>query len=35
MFSVLIGWAHRLAPKSWMSGFTGSSDGLPVSAKSG
>ncbi len=23
MFSVLIGWAHRLAPKSWMSGFTG------------
>ena len=23
MFGVLIGWAHRLAPKSWMSGFTG------------
>ena len=23
MFGVLIGWAHRLAPKSWMSGFAG------------
>jgi putative membrane protein len=23
MFGTLVGWAHRLAPKSWMSGFTG------------
>jgi putative membrane protein len=23
MFAVLVGWADRLAPKSWMSGFTG------------
>ena len=23
MFATLIGWANRLAPKSWMSGFTG------------
>ena len=23
MFAILIGWANRLAPKSWMSGFTG------------
>jgi putative membrane protein len=23
MFSVMVGWAHRLAPASWMSGFAG------------
>ena len=23
MFAILIGWANRLVPKSWMSGFTG------------
>jgi putative membrane protein len=23
MFGILVDWAHRLAPKSWMSGFTG------------
>src|ERR1700727_2509384 len=23
MFAILIGWANRLAPKSWMSGFSG------------
>jgi putative membrane protein len=28
MFGVLIGWAHRLAPKSWMSGFTGRAEAI-------
>ena len=28
MFAVLIGWAHRLAPKSWMSGFTGRAEAI-------
>jgi putative membrane protein len=28
MFSVLIGWAHRLAPKSWMSGFAGRAEAI-------
>jgi uncharacterized membrane protein YbhN (UPF0104 family) len=28
MFAVLIGWANRLAPKSWMSGFTGRADSI-------
>jgi uncharacterized membrane protein YbhN (UPF0104 family) len=28
MFGVLIGWAHRLAPKSWMSGFAGRAEAI-------
>jgi putative membrane protein len=28
MFAVLIGWAHRLAPKSWMSGFAGRAEAI-------
>ena len=28
MFGVLVGWAHRLAPKSWMSGFTGRAEAI-------
>jgi putative membrane protein len=28
MFGVLIGWAQRLAPKSWMSGFTGRAEAI-------
>ena len=28
MFGVLIGWAHRLAPKSWMSGFTARAEAI-------
>ena len=28
MFGVLIGWAHRLAPKGWMSGFTGRAEAI-------
>ena len=28
MFAILIGWAHRLAPKSWMSGFTGRAEAI-------
>ena len=28
MFAVLIGWAHRLAPKSWMSSFTGRAEAI-------
>ena len=28
MFGVLIGWANRLAPKSWMSGFTGRAEAI-------
>ncbi|HEY1780892.1 MAG TPA: lysylphosphatidylglycerol synthase domain-containing protein [Roseiarcus sp.] len=28
MFGVLIGWAHRLAPTSWMSGFTGRAEAI-------
>jgi putative membrane protein len=28
MFGVLIGWAQRLAPKSWMSGFAGRAEAI-------
>ena len=28
MFGVLIGWAHRLAPKSWMSSFAGRAEAI-------
>jgi putative membrane protein len=28
MFAVLIGWANRLAPKSWMSGFAGRAEAI-------
>ncbi len=28
MFGILIDWAHRLAPKSWMSGFTGRAEAI-------
>ena len=28
MFAVLIGWARRLAPKSWMSGFAGRAEAI-------
>ena len=28
MFGVLVKWAHRLAPKSWMSGFAGRADAI-------
>ena len=28
MFGVLVGWAHRLAPKSWMSGFAGRAEAI-------
>jgi putative membrane protein len=28
MFGVLVGWAHRLAPKSWMSGFTARAEAI-------
>jgi putative membrane protein len=28
MFGRLVDWAHRLAPKSWMSGFTGKAEAI-------
>ncbi len=28
MFGVLVGWAHRLAPRSWMSGFAGRAEAI-------
>jgi putative membrane protein len=28
MFAMLIGWANRLAPESWMSGFTGRAEAI-------
>ncbi|MBV8796796.1 MAG: flippase-like domain-containing protein [Hyphomicrobiales bacterium] len=28
MFGMLIGWAHRLAPASWMSGFAGRAEAI-------
>ena len=28
MFGVLVEWAHRLAPKSWMSGFAGRAEAI-------
>jgi putative membrane protein len=28
MFGVLVGWAHRLAPTSWMSGFSGRAEAI-------
>jgi putative membrane protein len=28
MFAILIGWAHRLAPKRWMSGFSGRAEAI-------
>jgi putative membrane protein len=28
MFGGLVGWAHRLAPKSWMSGFAGRAEAI-------
>jgi putative membrane protein len=28
MFGVLVGWTHRLAPKSWLSGFAGSAEAI-------
>src|ERR1700677_4428329 len=28
MFGVLVGWAHRLAPKRWMSGFAGRAEAI-------
>ena len=28
MFGILVEWAHRLAPKSWMSGFTGRAEAI-------
>jgi putative membrane protein len=28
MFGALVGWAHRLAPKSWMSGFAGRAEAI-------
>ena len=28
MFGVLVGWAHRLAPASWMAGFSGRAEAI-------